>query len=156
MYRKTYIEINLDNISHNVKNVIKKFNDYKYYIAMVKANAYGHGLYVINEMIESGINYFAVSSLEEALTIRKFNKDIPILCTEIIDLDCIKDAIKNKITLTIHDIDYLKEIIKHKEKVTVHIKIDTGMQRLGIDNKKEFNKAVELIKENKQIYKEGL
>ena len=156
MYRKTYIEINLDNISHNVKNVIKKFNDYKYYIAMVKANAYGHGLYVINEMIVSGINYFAVSSLEEALTIRKFNKDIPILCTEIIDLDCIKDAIKNKITLTIHDIDYLKEIIKQKEKVTVHIKIDTGMHRLGIDNKKEFNKAIELIKENKNVYLEGL
>ena len=74
MYRKTYVEINLDNISNNVKNIIKKYNNYKYYIAMVKANAYGHGMYVINEMINSGINYFAVSSLDEALQIRKIDK----------------------------------------------------------------------------------
>lgn len=156
MYRKTYIEVNLDNINYNVKNIIKKFNDYKYYIAMVKANAYGHGLYVINEMIEAGINYFAVSTLEEAMTIRKYNKDIPIICTEIIDLDCIEIAIKNKITLTIHDIDYLKQIVKYKDKIIVHIKIDTGMHRLGIETTKEFNEAFDIIKKNKQIYLEGL
>ena len=64
MYRKTRIEVNLDNISFNAKNIVEKFSEYDYHIAMVKANAYGHGMYVINEMIESGINYFAVSSLE--------------------------------------------------------------------------------------------
>ena len=91
MYRKTYIEIDLDNISHNVKNVINKYSDYKYYIAMVKANAYGHGLYVVNEMIESGINYFAVSSLEEAISIRKHNQEIPVLVLEPINLNYLKE-----------------------------------------------------------------
>jgi len=156
MYRKTYVEVDLDNISNNVKNIIKKYSDYKYYIGMVKSNAYGHGMYVVNEMIDSGINYLAVSSLEEALDIRNYNKDIPILCTEIIDLDSIDVAIKNKVTLTIHDIEYLKSLIKlTKSKVSVHLKIDTGMNRLGISDKKTFNEIIKLIK-NSNIYLEGL
>ena len=74
MYRKTFVEVNIDSLKENVSNIIKKYNNYKYYIAMVKSNAYGHGYYIVNDLIESGINYFAVSSLEEALEIRKYNK----------------------------------------------------------------------------------
>ena len=157
MYRKTFIEINLDNIIKNVKNIIKKYPDYKYYIGMVKSNAYGHGMYVINEMINNGINYLAVSNLEEALDIRRFNKDIPVLCVEPIELDSIDVAIKNNVTVTIHDIDYFKKINDQiKKKIKVHIKIDTGMNRLGIKDKDEFNEIVKLIKENDNIYLEGL
>ena len=79
MYRKTFVEVNLDNISNNVKNIIKKYPDYKYYIGMVKSNAYGHGYYIVNTLIEAGINYLAVSSLDEAMKIREYNKDIPVL-----------------------------------------------------------------------------
>ena len=156
MYRKTRIEVNLDNISYNVKNIVEKFSEYQYHIAMVKANAYGHGMYVINEMIKSGINYFAVSSLEEAMQIRRYSKEIPVLCTEIIDLDCIDVAINNNITLTIHDYEYLEKISKLKKEATVHIKIDTGMHRIGVSTRKEFNQIVELIKKNKNIKLEGL
>ena len=157
MYRKTFIEINLDNIIKNVKTIIKKYPDYKYYIGMVKSNAYGHGMYVINEMINNGINYLAVSSLEEAIDIRRFNKDIPILCVEPIELDFIDVAIKNNVTITIHDIDYFKKLNNQiKKKIKVHIKIDTGMNRLGIKDKDEFNEIVKLIKENDNIYLEGL
>ena len=157
MYRKTFIEINLDNTIKNVKTIIKKYPDYKYYIGMVKSNAYGHGMYVINEMINNGINYLAVSSLEEAIDIRRFNKDIPILCVEPIELDFIDVAIKNNVTITIHDIDYFKKLNNQiKKKIKVHIKIDTGMNRLGIKDKDEFNEIVKLIKENDNIYLEGL
>ncbi len=157
MYRKTFIEINLDNIIKNVKTIIKKYPTYKYYIGMVKSNAYGHGMYVINEMINNGINYLAVSNLEEALDIRRFNKNIPILCVEPIELDFIDVACKNNITITIHDIDYFKKLNSQiKNKVKVHIKIDTGMNRLGIKDKDEFNEIIKLIKKNDNIYLEGL
>ena len=157
MYRKTFIEINLDNIIKNVKTIIKKYPDYKYYIGMVKSNAYGHGMHVINEMINNGINYLAVSNLEEAIDIRRFNKDIPVLCVEPIELDSIDVAIKNNVTITIHDIDYFKKLNDQiKKKIKVHIKIDTGMNRLGIKDKDEFNEIVKLIKENDNIYLEGL
>ena len=157
MYRKTFVEVNIDSLKENVSNIIKKYNNYKYYIAMVKSNAYGHGYYIVNDLIESGINYFAVSSLEEAIEIRKYNKDIPVLCVEPIELDCIDIAIKNNITLTIVSYDYIKKLLnKTKSKFKIHIKIDTGMNRLGISSKDEFNKVINLIEENNNVYLEGL
>lgn len=153
MYRKTYVEINLDNISNNIKNIIKKYPDYKYYIGMVKGNCYGHGMYTVNTMIESGINYLAVSSLDEAIEIRKYNKDISILCTEIIDDDLIEIAIKENVTLSIDNINYLKKI---NNKCKIHLKINTGMNRLGVNSKKEFNEIINYIKDNKNIYLEGI
>ena len=154
MYRKTFVEVNLDNISNNVKNIIKKYPDYKYYIGMVKSNAYGHGYYIVNTLIEAGINYLAVSSLDEAMKIREYNKDIPVLITEIIDDDLISIAIKNNITLTIDNLEYLK-IIGNK-KCTIHLKIDTIMNRIGIKTKSEFNEIYKYIEENKNIYLEGI
>lgn len=157
MYKKTYMEVNLDNISSNVKNIINKYNNYKYYIAMVKSNAYNHGMYIINELISSGINYLATSSLEEAISIRKYNKSIDILCVEPIDLDNISEVIKNNITITIHEYDYLNKLIKIIDsKIKIHIKIDTGMNRLGVSTKEEFNKIINLINKEKNIYLEGL
>ena len=153
MYRKTFVEINLDNLKNNVKNIIKKYPDYKYYIGMVKSNAYNHGLYIVNTLIESGINYLAVSSLDEAIKIREYNKEIGILITEIIDEDLIEAAIKNNITLTIDDLDYLKKI---KEPCTIHIKLNTGMNRIGVSSKEEFNELYEYINKNKNIELEGI
>lgn len=153
MYRKTFVEINLDNLKNNVKNIIKKYPDYKYYIGMVKSNAYNHGLYIVNTLIESGINYLAVSSLDEAIKIREYNKEIGILITEIIDEDLIEEAIKNNITLTIDDLDYLKKI---KEPCTIHIKLNTGMNRIGVSSKEEFNELYEYINKNKNIELEGI
>ena len=79
MYRKTYVKVDNDILESNVKEIIKKYNSYKYYIGVVKANAYGHGSYIINNLINAGINYLAVSSLEEALDVRKYNKEFPVL-----------------------------------------------------------------------------
>ena len=154
MYRKTFVEVNLDNISNNVKNIIKKYPDYKYYIGMVKSNAYGHGYYIVNTLIEAGINYLAVSSLDEALKIREYNKDIPVLITEIIDDDLTSIAIKNNITLTIDNLEYLKNI--GNKKCTIHLKLDTIMNRIGIKTKSEFNEIYKYIEENKNIYLEGI
>ena len=67
MYRSTYIEINNKTLLENVKEIKKEYNNYKYYIGVVKANAYGHGYEIIKDLVKGGINYFATSSLEESL-----------------------------------------------------------------------------------------
>ena len=67
MYRKTFIEINAENLKYNVETLVKNYPDYKYYIRAVKGNAYGHGWKVVKSLIDAGINYLAVSTLEEAL-----------------------------------------------------------------------------------------
>ena len=142
----TYVEINLDILKNNVKTIIEKYNDYKYYFGVVKSNAYGHGEYIVNELIKGGINYIAVSFLNEALNVRLYNKDISVLCFVPIDLNDLEIAIKNNITLTISDLNYLKELIsKLNKKIKVHIKLDTGMNRLGFKNKDELDEAYKLI-----------
>ena len=71
MYRKTYLEVNLDNLASNINNILTIYPDYKYYFGVVKGNGYGHSEYIVNTLIDNGINYIAVSSLEEAINVRK-------------------------------------------------------------------------------------
>ena len=159
MYRKTYVEINIDNLKNNVKNIINYYNDYKYYFGVVKGNCYGHGTtYVINELIESGVNYLAVSSLEEAEEVRKINKKIPILCLEPIRIEYIDICIKNNITITVHDYKYAKELINKEvnKKLKIHLKIDSGMNRLGFKEKSELNEIYEELKNKENIEIEGI
>ena len=145
-YRNTYVDVNLKNLNYNIKKIINHYNGYKYYIGVVKADSYGHySNKVVNEIIESGCNYLAVSSLDEAVEIRKdFN--IPILCLGVIKENYIKVCEENNIDITITNIEYLNKVKDYK--VNVHIKIDTGMNRLGTKTKEEFNKMYNAIKES--------
>ena len=159
MYRKTYVEVNIDNLKNNIKNIVNYYNNYDYYFGVVKGNCYGHGIkYVINELIESGINYLAVSSLEEALEIREINKKIPILSLEPIRIEYIDICIKNNITITVHDYNYVKELINKKidKKLKIHLKIDSGMNRLGFKEKSELNEIYSKLKNKENIEIEGI
>lgn len=158
MYRKTYVKIDNKTLTDNVKKIINKYHTYQYYIGVVKANAYGHGDYIINDLIKGGINYLAVSSLEEAISIRKYNQEIPILVLEPISLEYLEIILKNNITITIDSLEYTKSLLEQKisSKLKVHIKVDSGMNRLGIKNKKEVTETVKLLQNNKSIILEGI
>ena len=157
MYRNTYVEVNLKNIEENVRKLISKYNNYKYYFGVVKADCYGHNdIKTVQAIIRGGCNYLAVATLEEALEIRKNIKNIPILCLGIIPTTFIEECIKNNITITISNMEYLKEIImKEHNNLKVHIKINTGMNRLGTDNKEEFNRMYKIIR-NSNLFLEGI
>ncbi len=157
LFRNTYAVINLDLLKNNIKEIIKKYNNYKYYFGIVKANAYNHGdTEISRELISNGINYLGVSSLEEALNIRKKIRKTSILILTPIDNKYIKIASKNNITITVNSLDYLNTIINTKYKIKIHIKIDTGMNRLGIKTNKELLETINLINKNKKIIVEGL
>lgn len=158
MYRKTYAEINHQNLTHNIKEIKQHYPDYKYYIGVVKNNAYHHGIKCVNALKKGGINYFAVSSLEEALDLRKYNLDTPVLILEPIDLESIYDCINNNITITVESLDYMKSLneMKLPYETKIHLKLDTGMNRLGFKNREELEKAYEMIKENNKIFLEGI
>ena len=143
MYRKTYVKINKKNITENIKLIINKYNFYKYYFGVVKADCYSHGD-VIDAIIEAGCNYLAVATLDESLEIRKKYKDIPILCLEIIDIENIEIAKQNNITITVASLDYAIKIKDIKD-IKIHIKINTGMNRLGIKSKSEFEQVYKLL-----------
>lgn len=143
MYRNTYVEVNVDHIKNNIEEIKKEYPEYTYYIGVVKGNGYGHGSYVINAMIKKGINYLAVSSLDEALVVRTYNTEIPVLCLEPISLPYIHKAIENNITLTVSSLEYAKKLCEEVQNGTIkiHMKINTGMNRLGFKSKEEVKEA---------------
>lgn len=158
MYRKTYLEVKLDCLANNVQNILATYPDYKYYFGIVKGNGYGHSEYIVNTLVENGINYIAVSCLEEAISIRKYNKDIPILCLEPIELEFIDEVIKNNVTITVHDIDYFinLNVMELDGLVKVHLKIDSGMHRLGLTNKDDVLNILNLAEKNICLEVEGI
>lgn len=151
MYRNTYAEINLNHIEYNVKSIIEKYNHFQYYFGVVKANCYGHGALESTEyIIKGGVNYLAVATLDEALELRKKYKKIPLLCLGLIKKEDIDLAVRNNITISILNKDYVDYLdINKLKKAIVHIKINTGMNRLGITTNKEFNDVFNQLKENK-------
>ena len=158
MYRPTYAVINKDILKENIKEIKKNYPSYEYYIGVVKNDAYHHGIKIVNELIKGGINYLAVSSLDEAILVRRINKNIPILCLEVISLDYLDLIIKNKITITVESLSYLKKLVNQdvNDLITIHFAVDSGMHRLGFSKEEELTKAYMLIKESKNLYLEGI
>lgn len=158
MYRNTYLEIDENILKQNIKEIRKKYSDYKYYFGVVKANCYGHGTYCVKALKEGGVNYFATSSLEEAIDVRVYDKKTPILCLEPIPAKYIDVILENDVTVTISNVNLALEYSKLnlKKKLNVHIKLDTGMSRLGVKSKQELEKVVEALESNSNIFIEGV
>ncbi len=136
--RKTICEVNLTNLGNNIKKIISE-HDYKYNFGVVKANCYGHGdIKCIETIINSGCNYLAVATIKEALNIRKYFNDIPILFLGCIFPEDINICILNNITVTISSLDQVRELIDFDiSDLKVHIKLNTGMNRLGFSSKND-------------------
>lgn len=158
MYRNTFVEVDIDKIKSNVKNVTNYYNNYDYYFAVIKSNAYGHGYKIAKYLLDTKINYFAVSSLEEAIELREDIKDTPILILQPVKIEHLDVCAKNDITIMIPSINYLKDILSivQVKQIKLHIKLDTGMNRLGIDQKEDLEEAYNLLIENKSYLLEGI
>ena len=135
--RPTRAEISLENLRNNlsiVKSLVKK--DVKI-MAVVKANAYGHGIYEIStELLQQGVDYLGVAVLEEGVYLRQRGITAPILVLGPIHVDQIADFIVHDIEITSSSIDKslcIDAVAKEMRKVAlVHLKIDTGMERTGV------------------------
>ena len=129
MYRNTYLEINVDSLYHNLDLFRNKTN--KKMIAVVKANAYGTVDYEIASLLEErGVDFFAVSSLEEALRLRKHNIKSNILIMGYVrDLALVKE---NDLSIITPNAEFVEQYKDELNGVKVHIKVNTGLNRLGL------------------------
>ncbi|GAB6137205.1 alanine racemase [Halanaerobaculum tunisiense] len=151
-FRPTWLEIDLDAIEYNVKQVQNKLNDDTQIMAVVKADAYGHGaIEVAKQALESGASWLAVATVEEGIRLRKAGFKVPILILGTLMPDQIKQVIENKLTPTIYTLSLAHKLSNQAkeldEEVKVHIKVDTGMGRIGILP----DQAVDIIKNIKQL-----
>ena len=155
-YRKTYAEINLSNILHNY-NYVQNLVHPRKVIPVVKANAYGHGaLEVTNYLINHGVDHFAVSLLEEALELRKYFPYIKILVMGVTHHGDFYDASTNDITLTISNLDQVRVLERIEFPLNIHLKIDTGMNRLGLKTDDEILYAVNTLEPKEYVHLEGI
>jgi alanine racemase len=136
LYHRSAAVVDLARISHNLLVVREKAPGRKI-IAMVKANAYGHGLVRVAEHLAAeGVDYLGTAFVEEALELRKAGITAPIITSGPFSKFQIGLFIENNIDLTIASVDALRYIREAAEfygkRVNIHLKIDTGMMRIGI------------------------
>ena len=133
--RPVWAEIDLDAIKFNIEN-IKKISKEREVVAVVKADAYGHGAVdIIPTLLENGASRLAVAMISEALELRNNNIDAPIMILGYTPIEYGKELIENDIEQTVYDLDYAKRLSEVAEslgkKAKIHIAIDTGMGRIG-------------------------
>lgn len=135
---KTWVEISKDAVNHNVGVFRKIIGQKTKLMAVVKSNAYGHGLWNFSWLaLKSGVDWLGVDSLSEALKLRKKGIKYPILVLGYTRRERFVEAARNRITLTIYDIVSLRHWGKKIRRFSapslkIHLKIDTGMRRQGI------------------------
>ena len=150
---KTWIEVDKSAIEHNFnvfKDLIKP--EVKF-MAVVKSNAYGHGMIQFAQEIERlGADYLAVDDGIEALDLRKAGIKSPILILNYIERGLLKEIIENNISVTVSNFNMLDRIIELKDlNPQIHIKADTGLGRQGF-LKPDMEKLLEIIKkENLEV-----
>ena len=158
MYRKTYIEINTENLAHNTREVLSAYPGYLYYVAVVKGNAYGHGYKSVQTLVDAGVNYLAVSNLEEALELRKEISNTPILILQPIHIEDVVEAVKHNIAITVSNYEYFKKLntTTIEGTIKVHIKINSGFNRLGISQKEQVKEIFDTLRHSTTCILEGI
>lgn len=134
--RRTWAEIDLDAIEYNLTN-IRKITGGKRIIAVIKADAYGHGASVIARQYNRlGVNAFAVSNIDEAHALRTDEVRGDILILGYTPPDMAFELYVDNVTQAVTDYDYAKKLSDYAVRagitLAVHVKVDSGMSRLGL------------------------
>lgn len=134
--RPTRVEIGLGILGRNLEAIRRRVNPAKILVTL-KANAYGHGMVEIARfMEEKKADYFGVAVLEEGILLRESGIQTPILVMGGILGNQVPHFLDYDLTLTASSIDKLLQIDeaagRMKQRAKVHLKIDTGMERIGV------------------------
>ena len=132
----TWIEIQLDRLISNLRNLKQLIGTDQQVMAVVKANAYGHGLLETAKAFAGEVQYLGVSNLYEALELKERGVETPIFLFGRLFGTELRTAVKSGLTLSASSLEEAEEIseasLQEGKKISVHVKVDTGMGRLGI------------------------
>lgn len=152
LYRPTFIEIDLLAIQTNIERLKEILPSSTEVIAVVKANAYGHGdIEVAKAALQSGASMLAVATPEEALHLRGAGIKAEILVLGATPPSFLPEANAQNITLTAYSYEWIFATKEFKSRVKVHIKIDSGMGRIGFSQKEELQEALTFVRESSSL-----
>ena len=159
LLRPTWIEVDLDAVSYNVHRLKTFIGEKTHLMAVVKANAYGHGIIEIaRTSLASGASWLGVATLEEALLLRhQLTKDAPILVLGYVPTQHLSLASRSKITVTGISLAWIKEAsrVVH-EPINFHLKVDTGLNRIGCKTLDEVQEVIEIVSNNTNLNLSGV
>ncbi|GKX28998.1 alanine racemase [Vallitalea longa] len=152
-----YLEVNLHNLYYNLSKIKKQLNSSTMIMAVVKGNAYGHGSVEIAKALSEDVDYFGVGLLDEGVELRKNNIQQSIfLMGPSNDYKTIYD---NNITMSICSLNELENLIKwtnnNQKKIKFHLKVETGMNRFGI-NYNQLEEIKLLLEQSTYAILEGI
>lgn len=143
--RRSWVEIDLSQIKRNYELYKKNIPQATSVMAVIKANAYGHGdVEVARTLTSVGVNKWAVSNIEEACKLRQAGIKGEILILGYTPIEKISVLEKNDITQAILSKEYANQLLKHHCKAKCQFALDTGMNRIGLDAD-EPEKCIETI-----------
>lgn len=160
-YRPTAVNVNLEAVHNNFQAVSRLHPD-KTVMAVVKANGYGLGaVQVASYLTQRGADFFAVATLDEAIELRMHGIKAKLLILGIIRPEDINKAHKHRLALTVpnvewleHALTYLKE--ERSKPLWLHLKLDTGMNRIGMKTAEEYGRAITMISAHERLRFEGV
>ena len=137
--------INLKALKNNVKKIKSKICENVKFCAVVKSDAYGHGLSETAIAIENQVDFFAVSFLEEGMILRYSGIKKPILILIPLKNSELFIAERYNLSVSLASVKQAEFIQNNKIKVKVHIAVNTGMNRLGVDALEEFKNLYSVL-----------
>jgi len=159
-FRPTWAEVSLKNIADNFAQVKKITGPKVKVMACVKADAYGHGIIpVAKRLVSCGVDYLAVACIDEAIKLREDNVELPILILGMIFEKDVPVLFEYRLTPTVCTTELALAIDKMARRLKcvakIHIKVDTGMNRIGIAHEDAFD-FIKKINALKSLKIEGL
>ena len=152
-----WIELDSDAPDHNLQELRRCAKQDVLFCAIVKSNAYGHGVSQMIRLLQSA-DWFAVNSLEEGIELRELGVEKPILLLGHVPIAHLEDAVHADLRLTVYNretIEALSRIETADTPVKVHVKVETGTARQGV-LPEEVLDFVHFIQKNRGIQLEGI
>lgn len=148
IHRDSWVEINLENIAYNMRSIRNNTPEGIKLLAVVKADAYGHGSVMLAPtLLASGADMLGVASIDEGVDLRQAKISCEILVLGAVPVWAVETAVKSDLTIAIFSKEHLSACRQAYErtgiKPKVHVKLDTGMNRIGVS----VEEAVEFINE---------
>ena len=134
--KRTWAEIDIDALKHNIEVIKKHVAPGAEIMGVVKADACGHGaVSVAKELLKEGVNFFAVSMLDEAVELRNAGIQSPILILSDNEPECAETIVELDIRQGVYSVETAQKLsdaaVKIGKTAKIHIKIDSGMGRVG-------------------------
>ena len=149
-YYRVYAEVDLSAVEENVRRLKKLTRPGTKAMAVVKANAYGHGAVAVTTEIQDVVDGFCVSNIDEAIELRQAGINKKILILGVSELGAVSLAKEYDITLTVAGLEWIQALLARETDLsglTVHLKIDSGMGRIGFRDSSEAEQAQALLQQ---------